>query len=100
MRKGCEAEKLSERQGGRVNRRFAVVLVVVLCFGAGVLGYVFHLRFQAADELAHQVKLGEEEAAWIREHVIVPTEKRLQARDNFTSALEKFGLSPQDAANA
>lgn len=83
-----------------MNRRFAVVLIVVLCIGAGVLGYVFHLRFQAADEFAHQVKLGEEEAAWIREHVIVPTKKRLEARDNFTSALEKFGLSHQDAANA
>jgi murein DD-endopeptidase MepM/ murein hydrolase activator NlpD len=32
--------------------------------------------------------------------VVVPTEQRVLARDNFTSALEKFGLSHQDAANA
>ena len=83
-----------------MNRRFAIALFVVLCFGAGVLAYVFHLRLAASDEFQHQAKLGKEEAAWIREHVIVPTEKRVLARDNFTSALEKFGLSHQDAANA
>lgn len=83
-----------------MNRRFAITLVVVLCFGAGVLAYVFRLRLLASNEFAHQVKLSNEEAAWIRQHVIVPTEKRLVARDNFTSALEKFGLSHEDAANA
>lgn len=83
-----------------MNRRFAITLVVVLCFGAGMLAYVFRLRLLASNEFAHQVKLSNEEAAWIRQHVIVPTEKRLVARDNFTSALEKFGLSHEDAANA
>ena len=83
-----------------MNRRFAIVLVIVLCFGAGVLAYVFHLRLLASDEFQRQAKLGREEADWIHEHVIVPTEKQVLARDNFTSALEKFGLSHQDAANA
>ncbi|MGB2621404.1 MAG: peptidoglycan DD-metalloendopeptidase family protein [Candidatus Acidiferrum sp.] len=83
-----------------MNRRFAIVLVTVLCFGVGVLGYVFRLRLSASDEFQRQVKLGQQEAAWIHEHVIVPTEKRVLARDNFTSALEKFGLSHQQAANA
>jgi len=83
-----------------VNRRFAIVLVVVLCFGAGVLTYVFRLRLATAAEFRRQVKLGQEEAAWIRAQVVLPTEKRVLARDNFTSALEKFGLSHQDAANA
>ncbi|MGH9743127.1 MAG: peptidoglycan DD-metalloendopeptidase family protein, partial [Candidatus Acidiferrum sp.] len=32
--------------------------------------------------------------------VVVPTEKRVLARDNFVSALEKCGLTHQDAANA
>ncbi len=90
----------SERQGGSVNRRFAIVLVVVLCFGAGVLTYVFRLRLATSEEFQRQVKLGQEEATWIRAQVILPTEKRVLARDNFTSALEKFGLSHQDAANA
>ena len=100
---GCDkrqVEKLSEWQGEIVNRRFAILFVILLCFGAGVLTYVFHLRLAALDEFQRQAKLGREEADWIREHVIVPTEKRVLARDNFTSALEKFGLSHQDAANA
>ena len=83
-----------------MNRRFAIVLVIVLCFGAGALTYVFRMRLAASAEFEHQVKLGQEEAAWIRAQLILPTEKRILARDNFTSALEKFGLSHQDAANA
>ena len=83
-----------------MNRRFAIVLVIVLCFGAGVLTYVFRLRLTALAEFEHQVKLGQEEAASIRAQIILPTEKRVLARDNFTSALEKFGLSHQDATNA
>jgi murein DD-endopeptidase MepM/ murein hydrolase activator NlpD len=83
-----------------LNRRFAIVLVVVLCFGAGVLGYIFHLRLAAIAELEHQVRLGQEEAARIRAQVVLPTEKRVPTGDNFTAALEKFGLSHQDAANA
>lgn len=83
-----------------MNRRFAIVLVVVLCFGAGLLTYVFRLRLATSAEFQRQVKLGQEEAAWIRAQVILPTAKRVMARDNFTSALEKFGLSHQDAANA
>jgi murein DD-endopeptidase MepM/ murein hydrolase activator NlpD len=92
--------KSSEWQGERVNRRFAIVLVIVLCFGAGVLTYVFRLRLAASAEFERQVKLGQEEAAQIRAQLILPTEKRVLARDSFTSALEKFGLSHQDAANA
>ena len=83
-----------------MNRRFAIVLVIVLCFGAGVLAHVFRMRLAASAEFERQIKLSQEEAARIREQVIVPTEKRVLARDNFTSVLEKFGLSHQDAANA
>ena len=83
-----------------MNRRFAIVLFVVLCFGAGVLAHVFRMRLAASAEFERQIKLSREEAARIREQVIVPTEKRVLARDNFTSVLEKFGLSHQDAANA
>jgi len=90
----------SEWQGKRVNRRFAILLVIVVCFGAGVLMYVFRARLAASAEFERQVRLGREEAARIREAVIVPTEQRVRARDNFTSALEKFGMSHEDAANA
>ena len=83
-----------------MNRSSAIVPVIVVCFGAGVLMHVFRARLRASAEFEHQVKLSQEEAARIHEQVIVPTEQRVLARDNFTSALEKFGLSHQDAANA
>jgi murein DD-endopeptidase MepM/ murein hydrolase activator NlpD len=83
-----------------VSRRFAIILVIVLCFGAGALTYVFRQRLAASAEFERQIKLAHENAEWIRTQVVVPTEQRVLARDNFTSALEKFGLSHQDAANA
>lgn len=90
----------SEWLGGIVNRRFAIVLVVVLCFGAGALAYVFRMRLAASADLQQQIKLGREEAARIRAQLVVPTEKKVPAGENFAAALEKFGLSHQDAANA
>jgi murein DD-endopeptidase MepM/ murein hydrolase activator NlpD len=83
-----------------VNRRFAIVLVIVLGFGAGVLTHVFRSRIAASAEFENQVRLGQQEAAQIRERTILATEKRVLARDSFMSALEKFGLSHQDASNA
>ncbi|MGA2097356.1 MAG: peptidoglycan DD-metalloendopeptidase family protein [Candidatus Acidiferrum sp.] len=83
-----------------MNRRFAIVLVVVICFGAGVLAYVFRLRLAAAAELEQQASLAQQDAARIRAALVVPTEKTVTARENFAAALEKFGLSHQDAASA
>ncbi len=83
-----------------MNRRFAIVLVIVVCFGAGLLVYVFRARLAASAAFGHEVRLAQEAAARIREQVMVPTEQRVLARDNFTSALEKFGLSHEDAAKA
>ena len=83
-----------------MNRRFAIVLVVVICFGAGVLAYVFRLRLAAAAELEEQTRLGLQDAARIRAALVVPTEKAVAARENFAAALEKFGLSHEDAVKA
>ncbi len=43
--------------------------------------------------------LANQEAERIRERVILSTEKKVPAGENFTSALEKFGLSAGDAAS-
>lgn len=83
-----------------MTRRFAVVLVVVLCFGAGVLAYVFRERFAASDEFARQTKLAREDAARIRAQVILPSEETVPRGENFITALERFGLTQQEAANA
>ena len=68
--------------------------------GAATLGYVFKQRLATAAEFDDQVRLAKEEAERIREQVILPTEKRVPAGENFMAALEKFGLSAEEAANA
>jgi len=83
-----------------VNRRFIIVVLFVCAAGAATLGYVFQKRLATAAEFDHQVELAKEEAARIREQVILPTEKRVAAGQNFAAALEKFGLSAEEAANA
>ena len=83
-----------------MNRRFTIVVLLVCVAGAATLGYVFQKRLATAIEFDHQVELAKEEAARIREQVIVPTEKRVAAGQNFAAALQKFGLSAEEAANA
>ena len=83
-----------------MNRRF-VFLVLVLCVaGAAACLYVFQQRLETAAEFDRQVKLAKEEAARIRKEVILPTEKRVPSGENFATALQKFGLSAEEAANA
>ena len=86
--------------GGIVNRPFVIVVLFVGAAGAATLGYTFQKRIATAAEFDHQVQLAKAEAARIREQVILPTEKRVAAGQNFATALEKFGLSPGEAAGA
>ncbi len=74
--------------------------MIVCAAGGATLGYAFKQRVATTAEYDRQVKLGKEEAERIREQVILPTEKRVPAGENFMAALEKFGLSAQEAANA
>lgn len=83
-----------------MSRQFWIVLAVVLFLGAGFLGFVFQQRLKTAEELDRQVKLAEEQARQFRENLIVPTDQKVRAGENFASALEKFGLTPAEAANA
>jgi murein DD-endopeptidase MepM/ murein hydrolase activator NlpD len=83
-----------------VNRRFLFLLLLVFAAGAATLGYVFQRRLATAAEFDHQVRLAKDEAERIREQVILPTEKKVPAGENFTAALEKFGLSAGEAASA
>jgi murein DD-endopeptidase MepM/ murein hydrolase activator NlpD len=83
-----------------LNRRFFLLLAVVLLAGGLSLTYVFKLRLASTAEFDHQVQLAQAEAQRIREQTVVPTEKRVPAGENFTAALQKFGLTPEEAANA
>ena len=83
-----------------MNRRFLLSLVAVCASGAAALGYTFTQRLATTAEFDRQVRLAKEEAARIREELILPTEKKVPAGENFTAALQKFGLSAEEAANA
>ena len=83
-----------------MNRRFLLLLLVVCAAGAAALGYVFKQRLATAAEFDRQVKRAQEEAARIRAEVILSTDKRVPAGENFVVALQKFGLSAEEAANA
>jgi len=72
----------------------------LLAAGGVTLGYVFQRRLATTAEFDHQVRLAKEEGERIREQVILPTEKKVPAGENFKAALEKFGLSAEEAANA
>ena len=61
---------------------------------------MFKQRLATAAEFDRQVNLAQEEAARIREETILPTEKRVPSGENFAAALQKFGLSAEEAANA
>src|SRR6267378_282896 len=90
----------SEWIGGTVNRRLLFLLLAVCAAGAAACLYVFQQRLETATEFDRQVRLAKEEAARIREELILPTEKRVPAGENFAAALQKFGLSAEEAANA
>jgi murein DD-endopeptidase MepM/ murein hydrolase activator NlpD len=83
-----------------VNRRFLFLVLFVCAAGALTLVHVFERRLATAAEFDHQLKLAKHEAERIREQVILPTEKRVPAGENFTAALQEFGLSAGEAASA
>jgi murein DD-endopeptidase MepM/ murein hydrolase activator NlpD len=93
-------ERASGWLGGNVNRRFFIILMLVLAAGAGTLGYIFQLRLEAAAEFDRQAKLSQADAARIRANTVLSTEKKVPAGENFMAALEKFGLSDEEAASA
>ncbi len=86
--------------GGNLSRRFFFLLLAVFAAGSGALGYVFHLRLDTASEFQRQAQLASEDAARIWQQTILPTEKKVPAGQNFVAALQKFGLSAEDAASA
>jgi len=83
-----------------VNRRFLFVVLFVCAAGAVTLGFVFKQRLVAADEYDRQVRLAQEEAKRMREQVILPQNQTVSAGQNFMAALQKFGLSAEEAAGA
>ncbi len=86
--------------GESLNRRFAFILLILFGVGAFTLGYIFRMRLTASENLDREVQLARAESARIRAGMILSTEEKVPAGQNFTAALEKFGLTSAEAANA
>ena len=83
-----------------LNRRFLIVITIVMLAGAGVLGYTFRQRLATTAEYSRQVQLTVAEMARLKSELILPTEKKVPAGENFVAALEKLGLTPEEASSA
>jgi len=73
------------------------VLVIVLVAGVILDGHILRQKQQVQQEFQNQVVLARAEAAHIREQLVLPTTNKLSAGQNFAAALQRFGLSSQEA---
>jgi murein DD-endopeptidase MepM/ murein hydrolase activator NlpD len=83
-----------------VSRTFIFLVVAVLLAGGALLAHVFGQRGRRAVEWNRQVALARSEAERIRRTVVVPQDQPVRNGDTFAEALEKLGLSAEEARNA
>jgi murein DD-endopeptidase MepM/ murein hydrolase activator NlpD len=83
-----------------LSKGFVAVMLLVLMCGGSSLAYIFQQRVQASTELNRQIQLANADADHIRRSIVVPTDQRVRAGENFAAALQKLGLTPQEAADA
>jgi murein DD-endopeptidase MepM/ murein hydrolase activator NlpD len=83
-----------------VSRKFVYLVVAVLLLGGGALTYIFQQRLNAADQWTREVALANQEAERIHQSIVVPTDQRVRSGENFAAALQKLGLSQEEAAGA
>jgi len=76
------------------------VLAVVVSAGIIVNGRIFRQRREIAAEFQSQVAQARAEAERIREQMVLPKEEKLPRGENFSAALQQFGLSLQEAGEA
>jgi murein DD-endopeptidase MepM/ murein hydrolase activator NlpD len=88
--------------GEYLNRRVAIVSLVVLAAGVAALEYFVRSTFVSDAPSQQPAQVAQAEAALAPEPATstAPSETRILRGEHFMSALEKFGLSAEDAANA
>jgi hypothetical protein len=89
-----------EGGGGSLDRRFVLAVIAVLAAGSTILGLVFRSRSASEAALQHQVQLARAEVEHTHQQAILPLESRLSRGESFALALQKSGLSAEDAAYA
>ena len=84
-----------------MNRLFVITFLVVLAAGSAIFWPIVRSRHCAEEvQLQHQAQTARAEAAHVREQAVLPSETKLSRGENFVAALQKTGLSAEDAANA
>ncbi|MGB2635756.1 MAG: peptidoglycan DD-metalloendopeptidase family protein [Candidatus Acidiferrum sp.] len=83
-----------------MSRGFLCAFVAVVLIGVAVDGHVLRQRREVEKEFQYQVIQARAEAARIREQIVLPTANKLPAGQNFAMALQRFGLSSQEAGEA
>ncbi len=83
-----------------MNRRFGIIVGVLLVAGAIADGRALQQRLAAKREFQHQVELAKAESDWIRAEVVLPSARNLPRGENFAGALQEFGLTPAEVNDA
>jgi len=83
-----------------VNRRFIFILVAAFLAGGATIAYAFQQRLKTTADFNGEILLAQKQAETIRENTVVPTDQRVRAGENFSAALQKFGLSLEEANQA
>ncbi len=99
-RPGTGSIAKTNRLGEIVSRGFLCAFVAVVLIGVAVDGHVLRQRREVEKEFQNQVTQARAEAERIREQIVLPTANKLPAGQNFAMALERFGLSSQEAGEA
>jgi hypothetical protein len=73
------------------------VLAVVVAAGVGVNAHIFQQRREIAAEFQGQVEQARANAEEIRKQTVLPQTEKLPRGENFSAALQQFGLSSQEA---
>jgi murein DD-endopeptidase MepM/ murein hydrolase activator NlpD len=83
-----------------VSKGFVAAVLTVLLAGGSLLAYAFRLRVDTFAEWNRQLELANAEAEHVRQSIVVPSDQRVRAGENFAAALQKLGLSWQEAVDA
>ena len=83
-----------------MSRGFLWVLGIISVATVLLAGHIVHQRREIDKTFQTEVALARAEAERIRAQIIVPVTQRLPKGQNFAGALQRFGLSPMEAAGA
>ena len=86
--------------GESLSRAFWCLLGIVVAAGFVVDSHALRQRRSTEQEFQSQVAQARVEADRIRAQVVLPTTRKMPSRQDFATALQQFGLTPQQAGEA